>query len=130
LDVLNEPDGSARVYAVTADPTLRIPLRHGLSVYAMAGGGYIRRTVEFRQPTFARTIVFDPWWGYYGPALVPVDVVLGSTINNSGAFDTGAGINFPLPRTRLNGFVEARYFKGFTSNTDTTVVPITFGFRW
>jgi len=89
LDNLNVPDGFARVYAVTADPTVRLPLGRGFSAYALAGGGYLRRTVEFTQPTWARTFIFDPWWGYFGPALVPVDVVLGTTINNSGAFDVG-----------------------------------------
>jgi len=130
LNSLNVPDGSARVYSVTADPTVRMALGHGFSAYALAGGGYMRRTVEFTQPTFARTIIFDPWWGYFGPALVPVNQVLGSVINTSGAFDVGGGINIPLRRTQLHVFIEARYFKGFTSNTDTTVVPITVGFRW
>ena len=130
LDSLNVPDGFARVYSVTADPTVRLPLGHGFSVYGLVGGGYMRRTVEFTQPTWARTFIFDPWWGYFGPALVPVDVVLGTTVNNSGAFDVGGGLNMPLPRTNAKLFVEARYFKGFTSNTDTTVVPITLGVRW
>lgn len=130
LNNLNQPDGSARVYAVTADPTLRVPLGHGFSAYALVGGGYLRRTVEFTQPTLAWTYIYDPWWGYFGPVLVPVDVVLGTTTSNSGAFDTGGGFNFPLPRTRVKLFVEARYFKGFTSNTTTNVVPITFGIRW
>lgn len=130
LDNLNMPDGGARVYAVTADPTLRLPLRRGFSAYVLAGGGYLRRTVEFTQPTLARTFIFDPWWGYFGPALVPVNVVLGTVVNNSGGFEVGGGLNMPLPRTKAKLFVEARYFKGFTSNTDTTVVPITFGIRW
>lgn len=54
----------------------------------------------------------------------------GRVVNNSGAFDTGGGLNIPLPRTRTKIFVEARYFKGFTSNTNTTIVPITVGIRW
>lgn len=130
LNNLNQPDGAARVYSVTADPTLRLLLGRGFSAYVLAGGGYLRRTVEFTQPTFARTFVFDPWWGYYGPGLVPVDVILGRVTNNSGAFDVGGGLNMPLPRTRAKAFLEARYFKGFTSNTNTSVVPITFGIRW
>ena len=130
LNNLNQPDGGARTYGVTADPTLRLPLGRGFSAYVLAGGGYLRRTVEFTQPTLARTVIFDPWWGYFGPALVPVDVVLGRVVSNSGAFDTGGGLNIPLPRTRTKIFVEARYFKGFTSNTNTTIVPITVGIRW
>ena len=130
LDSLNQPNGSARVYAVTADPTVRIPVGRGFTAYAFAGGGYLRRTVQFTQPTLAQTVIFDPWWGYFGPALVPVDVIIGTTVNNSGAFDMGAGLNMPLPRTGVKLFLETRYFKGFTSNTDTTLVPITLGIRW
>jgi len=130
LNSLNVPDGRARIYSVTADPTVRVSLGHGFSAYALVGGGYMRRTVEFSQPTFAQTIIFDPWWGYFGPALVPVNQILGSVTNNSGAFDVGGGVNIPLRKTQLHVFIEARYFKGFTSNTDTTVVPITVGFRW
>lgn len=130
LDALSEPDGKARIYAVTADPTLRLRLGRGFSIYALAGGGYLRRTVEFTMPTYAQTFIFDPWWGYFGPALVPVNMVLGSVTSNSGAVDAGGGINIPVRRTKAKMFVEARYFKGFTSNTRTTLVPITFGVRW
>lgn len=130
LDILNQPDGAARVYSVTADPTVRLPIGRGFRAYVLAGGGYLRRTVEFTQPTLVRTFVFDPWWGYLGPALVPVDVVLGKVVSNSGAFDAGGGVDIPLPRTNIKTFVEARYLKGFTSNSSTTIVPITAGIRW
>jgi hypothetical protein len=64
-----------------------------LSAYVLAGGGYLRRTVEFTQPTLAQTIVFDPWWGYFGPGLVPVQQILGSFTSNSSVFDVGGGVN-------------------------------------
>ena len=130
LNNLNVPDGSAKIYSFTVDPTLRLPLGQGFSAYVLAGGGYMRRTVEFTAPTLAQTTIFDPWWGYFGPALVPVNQILGTVTNNSGAFDVGGGLNIPLRSTGAKLFVEARYFKGFTSNTDTTVVPIAFGIRW
>lgn len=130
LNALNQPDGDARVYSVTVDPTLRLPIGHRLNVYVLAGGGFLRRTVEFTQPTVAQTFVFDPWWGYFGPALVPVNQILGAITNNSGAFDVGGGVNIGLPRTGLSLFVESRYFHGFTSNSATTLVPVTVGLRW
>jgi opacity protein-like surface antigen len=127
---LNVPDGNARVYSFTVDPTLRLPLGQHWSAYVVAGGGYLRRTVEFTQPTLAQTFVFDPWWGYFGPALVPVNQILGSVTSNAGAFDVGAGVNIPLPVPRLHLFVESRYFHGFTDKTNTIIVPITVGIRW
>lgn len=129
LNILNEPDGNARTYTFTVDPTIRVLLRGGVSVYALAGGGFLRRTVEFTQPTLAQTFIYDPWWGFFGPALIPANQILGSVTSDSGAINTGAGVNFPLPGTRLHLFVEARYVHGFTGNTNTSIVPIVFGIR-
>jgi hypothetical protein len=95
---LNVPDGNARVYSFTLDPTLRLPLGQNWSLYVLAGGGCLRRTVQFTQPTAAATVVFDPWWRYFGPALVRVNQVLGSIASNAGAYDVGAGVNVLLPR--------------------------------
>ena len=130
LAALNEPDGNARAYTLTADPTLRLRLGSRANIYVLAGGGYLRRTVQFTQPTVAQTVVFDPWWGYFGPVLVPVNQVLGTFTSNSGAFDAGAGINIRPARTGPYLYLEARYMRGFTSNSDTSLVPIVFGVRW
>jgi len=130
LDLLNQPDGSARVYSLTVDPMIRLPLGRRWSVYAVGGGGYLRRTIEFTQPTVAQTFVIDPWWGYIGPALVPVNQVLGSVTSNAGALDIGGGLNVPLPNSSMRLFVESRYLHGFTGHSGTSVVPIVFGIRW
>jgi len=130
LATLNEPDGNARVYTFTVDPTLRFPLGHGVSAYLLAGGGYLLRTVEFTQPTLAQTFIFAPWWGYVGPGLVPVNQILGSISSNAGTYDLGGGLNFRLPRTGLHMYLESRYFHGFTPASNTTIVPITVGIRW
>jgi opacity protein-like surface antigen len=129
LNTLNEPDGHARIYSVTVDPTFHLPIRRA-NAYVLAGGGFLRRTVEFTQPTLAQTLIFDPWWGYFGPALVPVNQILGTVTSNAGAFDVGAGIGFPLPKSQLHLFVELRYFHGFTDTTNTSVFPITVGIRY
>jgi opacity protein-like surface antigen len=127
---LNVPDGNGRAYTFTVDPTLRLPLGQHWSAYVVAGGGYLRRTIEFTEPTLAQTFIFDPWWGYLGPALVPVNQILGSVSSNAGAFDVGAGINIPLPVPRLHLFLESRYVHGFTDKSNTSIVPITLGIRW
>lgn len=125
LDDLNEPDGKARVYAVTADPTVRLPLGRGFSAYALAGGGYIRRTVTFTMPIAVGT--YRHKW-HVGTATK--DMVVGRIIDNSSGFDVGGGLNMPSPWGRAKVFVEARYFRGFTTNQATTVIPFTFGIRW
>lgn len=130
LNALNVPDGNARVYSVTLDPTFRLPLGHGFSAYLLGGGGYLRRTVEFTRPTVAETFVFNPWWGYIGPARVPINQILGTVTSNSGAFDVGGGLSMPLAKTGAHLFVESRYYHGFTSNSNTMLVPLTVGIRW
>jgi len=130
LNEANEPDGNARVYTFTVDPKITVPLGKGFSAYVLAGGGWLRRTVEYTQPTLAATYLFDPWFGYYGPVYIPANQVLGSFSQNAGVWDAGGGINVPLPRTGLKLYVEARYYEGLTNNTHTTVVPFTVGLRW
>lgn len=126
LNDLNEPNGKAKVYAVTADPTVRIPLGRGFVAYALAGGGYVRRSAKFTMPIVLGTAQHR-WHVYTATS----DMVMGTAIDDSVGFDVGGGLNVPWPRgSSVKAFVEARYFKGFTNNLNTAVVPITFGFRW
>ncbi len=129
LSTLNVPDGYSHAYSLTVEPKLTLPFRYTGGFYLLGGGGWMRRTVTFTQPTVAQTVVFDPWFGYFGPALVPASQVLGSYSQNAGTWDVGAGFNFPLPRTSMKFYAEARYFDGLTA-THTTLVPITVGLRW
>ncbi len=117
-------------YSITVDPKISVWSGERANAYILGGGGWLRRTVEFTQPTVAQTIVFDPWFGYFGPALVPANQVTGSFSQNAGVWDVGAGMNFPLPRTSLKLYVEARYMDALTSSQHTTIVPITVGFHW
>jgi opacity protein-like surface antigen len=125
LDSLNETDGSASVYAVTVDPKVRLALRRRFSIYALAGGGYLRRTLHFHAPGLVavgrKNMPF---------MLMPGSVLTDRIIDNSGGFDVGGGLDIPYPWSPLKIFAEVRYFKGFTNNTYTTVIPITFGIRW
>lgn len=125
LNALNEPNGSARVYALTADATVRLPVGRGFVIYALAGGGYVRRTLHFHKPVvvgLASThMPFMLMTGYTSA---------GSIVDNSGGFDVGGGLNMPSPFRTMKLFVEARYYKGFTANTYTTIVPVTIGIRW
>ncbi|HXE14844.1 MAG TPA: porin family protein [Bryobacteraceae bacterium] len=130
LDALQQPDGNARVYSFTVDPTFRFPLFGSVQGYALFGGGWMRRTVQFTKPTLAQITIFDPWWGYYGPALIPVNQILGSVSSNAGVVEFGAGMNIPLPRMSAKLFIEGRYMHGYTENSPTTIVPLTVGLRW
>jgi hypothetical protein len=129
LSAVDVPDGYSHVYSLTVEPKITLPFPHLGGFYVLGGGGWMRRTVTFTAPTVAQTVVFDPWFGYFGPALIPANQVLGSYSQNAGAWDVGGGVNIPLPRAHFKLYVEARYYTGLT-NTHTTLVPITVGLRW
>ncbi len=125
LDALNEPAGTARIFAVTIDPTIRVPLPRGFALYALAGGGYVGRDLHFEKPVL---IGFST--KHMPFMLMPGYASNGSIINNSGGFDVGGGLNMPSPWKPAKLFLEARFVKGFTSNLNTAVVPLTVGVRW
>src|SRR4051812_27707980 len=76
LNALNVPNGNAHMNSITLDPIIHLRTMGRFSGYLIGGGGYYRRTVEFTQPTTAVVHVFDPWWGYLGPAIVPFNQVI------------------------------------------------------
>lgn len=129
LNQVNVPDGHANIYTLTVEPKIKVPFGFG-KAYVLGGGGWMRRTVAYTQPVLASTFVYNPWWGYYGPALVTANQQLGSISQNAGVWDVGAGLEFGLPRTSAKFFAEARYFSGLTNQTHTDLIPVTFGLRW
>ena len=126
---LNVPNGSARIYSLTINPTLRFGYDQKIGGYIIGGGGWYRRTVEFTQPTTAVVPVFDPWFGFLGQAVIPADQVIGSRTIDTGGANIGAGVTYGLPRG-AKFYAEVRYHWMNAGRHDTTMLPITFGLRW
>jgi hypothetical protein len=129
LNQVNVPDGHANIYTLTVEPKIKVPIGIG-KAYILGGGGWMRRTVAYTQPVLTSTFVYNPWWGYYGPALVTANQQLGSVSQNAGVWDVGAGMEFNLPRSGWKLFTEARYFSGMTNQTHTNLIPVSVGVRW
>jgi len=129
LTQLNEPDGNARIYSVTIDPMLRIGYDHRIGAYIIGGAGWYRRTVEFTQPTTAVVPFFDPWFGYFGQAAIPADVVIGSRTIDTGGANIGAGFTVGMAGG-AKFYTEARYHWMNAGTHNTTILPITLGVRW
>jgi hypothetical protein len=109
---------------------VRLNPRGRFDMYFLGGGGYYRRTVEFTEPTLAVVTVFDPFYGVFFPAAIPANNVLGSFTQNKGGLNIGGGFTVRLGEdTNVKLFAETRYHYLFT-NQRTTIVPVTFGFRW
>ena len=125
IQSLQVPDANARLYSVTGN--LNIPFATGrIRPYAIVGGGWYRRTVEFTQPSTGLVTVVDPWWGWVGRVAVPTNEVLGSVSRDAAGLNAGGGISFELSdRTRI--FAQVRWHRAFHNPTNTTMVPITVG---
>ena len=130
LDSVGAPNGTGRIYSLTLDPVLHLTPRGKLDAYLIGGGGYYRRTVEFTEPGIATITAFDPFFGFF-PANVATNVVLGTFTQNKGGLNIGGGISKRIRgESNASFFVETRYHYLFTSPVRTTVLPVTFGFRW
>lgn len=129
LRQVNVPAGNAHIWSLTVDPVLRFVNVGPFHTYAIIGGGYYRRTVQFTQPTTAVVNVFNPWWGYFGPVVVPANQVLGTVTKGAGGANAGLGMSVKVGRgTSL--YVEARYHYIWTASRATQILPVTFGIRW
>ena len=131
LRALAVPNGDAHIHALTLNPVFRFAPKHHVGGYFIMGIGYYRRTVEFTRPSVAVVTVFDPWWGYFGPAVVPADQVLGSVTRDGGGMNAGIGLTLGLGHTGAKFYTEVRYHYVATHGArNTQILPVTFGVRW
>ena len=113
------------------NPIIHFNPRGRFDAYAIGGGGYYRRTVEFTEPSVATITAFDPFFGVFFPAAIPTNTVLGSFTQNKGGLNIGGGVSMRLRGdSNAKFFAEARYHYIFTSPIRTAVLPVTFGLRW
>ncbi len=128
------PGGSMRIYSGTGNALLHFNPRGRLDPYIVGGGGVYRRTIELTAPTVVNQTFFDPFFGQFFNAPVAASQVLNSTSVTKPGVNVGAGFNIPLGRDRMRNhakfYAEARYHYIFTDNVRTTMLPVTFGFRW
>ncbi|HVZ22209.1 MAG TPA: hypothetical protein VG871_14155 [Vicinamibacterales bacterium] len=130
LQQLQVPNGTGRVFSLTAGPIWRFPIARMLHGYVLGSLGWYRRTVEFTAPTVGVIDVVDPWWGYIGPVVVPANQVLGSVSEDAFGANAGGGLLFPFGDSGASAFVEVRYHYARTTPTATTLVPVSFGLRF
>lgn len=131
LATAGAPGGDIHTYSFTLQPMIHLKTAGRWGFYVTGGGGYYRRTFELTAPSVGQVTVFDPFFGFFYPAVVPVTQVLASRTQNKGGLNIGAGTEIRLSsggRWRL--FAEARYEYIYTSPLFTSYIPVTFGIRW
>lgn len=131
LNALAEPDGSAWVYSVTVGPEIRLAPDSRIDPYIIGGIGWYRRTVEFTRPTLTTVTVFDPFFGFFFPAVVPANLVVGTITRDGFGGNAGLGVNYRLREgSHAKIFAEVRYHQASHEHRDTQMLPFTIGLRW
>jgi hypothetical protein len=130
LSLAGVPGGNAHVYSVTLEPTVHLNPHGRFGAYVLGGGGFYRRTIDFTAPTVQNLTFFDPFFGFFNVG-VPATQILASYTQNKGGLNVGAGVEIRVKGdNNAKIFAEARYHYIFTTPVRTTLLPVTFGFRW
>jgi hypothetical protein len=111
----------------------------GFGAYGIFGVGFYQRNVSSTTGLIHAGAVCQPawvWWDIYCVGNPPDRFVLtsqplSSNTKVAGGFNFGGGITHPLHRWHnASIFGEFRYHRAYTSDAETTVMPISVGFRW
>ena len=131
LTLAGVPGGNAHIFSATLQPTVHLNPRGRFGAYATGGGGFYRRTIDFTAPTVDTVTLFDPFYGVFYPAAVPSTQILASFTQNKAGLNIGGGLEFRVKGdSNAKVFAEARYHCIYTTPVRTTILPVTFGFRW
>lgn len=139
FDVLRPPTapfGKINLYTFTANYRAKVDrLGHSpFGVYLIAGGGWYYRHVSIdKNYVVPDATVCQPiytWWGYScGPGNYVYTATLASRGVSAPGVDGGGGFTIRLSDSGLFFYIESRYHYAF-SNIPSTLVPVTFGFRF
>ncbi|MGH9397718.1 MAG: outer membrane beta-barrel protein [Terriglobia bacterium] len=130
LKEFDVPGANAHIWGFTLNPTVRFRTSDRLGFYLIGGPGYYQRTVNFTRPTSAIVTVFDPFFGFFYPVVIPAKVVIGRNTRVGWGGNIGAGITYKMGSHGAKLFTEVRYHYIATSERATQILPITFGIRW
>jgi opacity protein-like surface antigen len=133
--VLNEfqvPNAHARLWSLTVDPKVQIPINSKVKPYVIGGVGYYRRSVELTAPTIAQGLVFDPFFDAFFSVPFAAEQVLGTMRRSGIGGSLGGGFEVKVGSgdSTAKFFSEARYEYADTGRIPTRMVPVTFGIRW
>lgn len=126
-------DVKGRLYSLTTNLIVGTSIGAGKNAYLIGGVGWYRRTIEAQQTVLSVGEVCEPWWWWDAQCangILTSEVTVGSRTSSAGGFNIGGGLTFQLGTSSANFYTEVRYHRAFTANVETSVLPVTFGFRW
>jgi hypothetical protein len=137
VQAIDRPTGSVNLFSVTGNYRFHIDsLAHSpFGVYVIGGGGwYYRHTDINKNYVVPPVTVCQPIYNWWGFACDRSGFVQTTTIashgTSAGGLDAGVGFTVKLPSPGWKFFIESRYNYAWSSFIPTTLVPVTFGFRF
>ena len=137
LHPVNAPFGNINLYTLTANYRYHADRIAGsrFGLYLIGGGGWYYRyaTVDKNYVVPPQTVC-DPvyvWWGYgcdsSGYVYTATVAYQGSS---AGGVNAGAGFTIRFGDSGWKFYMEGRYHYAWSNRIPTTLVPVTFGFRF
>jgi hypothetical protein len=136
VQAIDRPTGSVNLYSVTGNYRFHIDslAESPFGIYIIGGGGwYYRHTDINKNYVVPPVTVCQPiynWWGFGCDSGGLVQTTIASHGTSAGGVDVGAGFTVKLPSPGWKFFVESRYTYAWSNFIPTTLVPVTFGFRF
>lgn len=134
---VNRPTGNVNVFSLTGNYRFHIDrvADSPFGFYVLAGGGwYYRHTSIDKNYVVPPSTVCQPIYYSWGIACDSSGYVQSVTIASHGTgaagVDGGVGLTVSLPYPGWKFFVESRYTYAWSNFIPTTLVPVTFGFRF
>ena len=136
VQAIDRPTGSVNLFSVTGNYRFHIDslAESPFGIYIIGGGGwYYRHTDINKNYVVPPLTVCQPiynWWGFACDGGGFVQTTIASHGTSAGGLDVGAGFTIKLPSPGWKFFVESRYTYAWSNFIPTTLVPVTFGFRF
>jgi Outer membrane protein beta-barrel domain len=136
VQAIDRPRGSVNLYSVTGNYRFHIDslADSPFGIYIIGGGGwYYRHTDINRNYVVPPLTVCQPiynWWGFACDSGGVVQTTITSHATSAGGLDVGVGFTIKLPSPGWKFFMESRYNYAWSNFIPTTLVPVTFGFRF
>jgi hypothetical protein len=117
--------GSTHAWSFTLDPVYNFKTSGHWGGYATGGGGFYRLLTSFNTPVPLGVECYYYCYEAYGNELVS------HSSSNQAGLDVGGGVVWkPNPEQHGGIFADVRYEWLNSPGTSTSILPITFGFRW
>jgi hypothetical protein len=137
INPIEAPFSNINLYSLTANYRHQFERIKGspFGVYTVMGGGWYHRYTSIdKNYTVAPGTPCMPiysWWGYtcdpYGYVYTQTVAAKGVS---AGGLNGGVGFTIRFADSNFRFFTEARYHYAFSERIPTTLIPVTFGFRY